>query len=106
MNITKLKQPIKKAVVYLEPEEFRSTWLGNKAVYRTRMAMKTGGELIILAPGVNKFGEDKENKCYKLLNFTDKKGDVADPYWTGNFNATLFDIELGLNGLYEFLEKE
>jgi hypothetical protein len=32
MNITKLKKPIKKAVVYLEPEEFRSTWLGNKAV--------------------------------------------------------------------------
>ena len=52
------------------------------------------------------FGEDKENKCYKLLNFTDKKGDVADPYWTGDFNATLFDIELGLNGLYDFLEKE
>lgn len=61
MNITKLKHPIKKAVVYLEPEEFRSTWLGNKAVYRTRMAMKTGGELIVLAPAVNKFGEDKEN---------------------------------------------
>ena len=52
------------------------------------------------------FGEDKENKCYKLLNFTDKKGDVADPYWTGDFNATLYDIELGLNGLYDFLEKE
>ena len=62
MNITKLKHPIKKAVVYLEPEEFRSTWLGNKAVYRTRMAMKTGGELIVLAPAVNKFGEDKENR--------------------------------------------
>ncbi|MBO5290717.1 MAG: DUF2088 domain-containing protein [Clostridia bacterium] len=61
MNITKLKHPIKKAVVYLEPEEFRSTWLGNKAVYRTRMAMKTGGELIVLTPAVNKFGEDKEN---------------------------------------------
>ena len=52
------------------------------------------------------FGEDKENKCYKLLNFTDKKGDVADPYWTGDFNATLYDVELGLNGLYDFLEKE
>jgi nickel-dependent lactate racemase len=61
VNITKLNAPIKKTVVYLEPKEFRSTWLGNKAVYRTRMAMKTGGELIVLAPGVNKFGEDKEN---------------------------------------------
>lgn len=61
MNITRLFKPIKKAVVYLDPREFRSTWLGNKAVYRTRMAMAKGGELIILAPGVKKFGEDKEN---------------------------------------------
>ncbi len=52
------------------------------------------------------FGDDKKNKCYKLLWFTDKKGDVADPYWTGDFNATLYDVELGLNGLYDFLEKE
>jgi hypothetical protein len=37
-----------------------STWLGNKAVYRTRMAMADGGELIILAPGVKEFGEDHE----------------------------------------------
>ena len=52
------------------------------------------------------FNEDNENKCKKLLDFTDKKGDVADPYWTGDFNATLFDIEEGLTGLYEFLEKK
>ena len=49
---------IKKCVVYLDPSEFRSTWLGNKSVYRTRMAMADGGELIVLAPGVDKFGED------------------------------------------------
>ena len=61
MNMTKLRHPIKKAVVYLDPREFRSTWLGNKAVYRTRMAMAEGGELIILAPNVRKFGEDEEN---------------------------------------------
>ncbi len=61
MNMTKLRRPIKKAVVYLDPREFRSTWLGNKAVYRTRMAMENGGELIILAPTVKKFGEDNEN---------------------------------------------
>ena len=60
-NITKLRKSIKKAVVFLDPREFRSTWLGNKAVYRTRMAMEDGGELIILAPGVKKFGEDSEN---------------------------------------------
>lgn len=61
MNMTRLSKPIKKAVVFLDPREFRSTWLGNKAVYRTRMAMASGGELIVLAPGVKKFGEDDEN---------------------------------------------
>lgn len=57
-NLTWMDKPIKKAVVYLDPREFKSTWLGNKAIYRTRMAMADGGELIILAPGVRKFGED------------------------------------------------
>lgn len=51
-------EPLKKCVVYLLPTEFRTTWLGNKAVYRTRMAMADGGELIILAPGIERFGED------------------------------------------------
>jgi hypothetical protein len=49
---------MRKAVVYLDPHEFHSTWLGNKAIYRTRMAMADGGELIILAPDVSEFGED------------------------------------------------
>ncbi len=52
------------------------------------------------------FGVDKENKCYKLLDFTDFPRDVADPYWTGNFNETLFDVEQGVNALYEFLENK
>lgn len=60
-NMTKLEAPVKKCVVYLDPREFRSTWLGNKAVYRTRMAMAEGGELIVLASNVKKFGEDEEN---------------------------------------------
>jgi nickel-dependent lactate racemase len=58
VNVTLLPEPISKAVVYLDPDEFHSTWLGNKAIYRTRMAMADGGELIILAPGVGAFGED------------------------------------------------
>ena len=57
-NIDLLDEPIRKAVVYLDPGEFRSTWLGNKAIYRTRMAMADGGELLILAPGLESFGED------------------------------------------------
>ena len=61
VNLTHMEQPLEKVVVYLDPREFKSTWLGNKAIYRTRMAIKTGGDLIILAPGVKKFGEDAEN---------------------------------------------
>jgi nickel-dependent lactate racemase len=57
-NITLLDKPIRKAVVYLDPEEFHSTWLGNKAIYRTRMALADGADLIVLAPGVKQFGED------------------------------------------------
>jgi hypothetical protein len=58
VNFEMLDEPIKKAVVYLDPEEFHSTWLGNKAIYRTRMALADGAELIVLAPGVKEFGED------------------------------------------------
>ncbi|GAF04974.1 lactate racemase domain-containing protein [Saccharicrinis fermentans] len=60
VNFTMLDQPIKKAVVYLDPSEFKSTWLGNKSIYRTRMAMADHGELIVMAPGLKEFGEDKE----------------------------------------------
>ena len=59
-NLTLVDEPMKKVVVYLNVEEFKSTWLGNKSVYRTRMAIADGGELIVLAPGVETFGEDGE----------------------------------------------
>ncbi|MDR3020866.1 MAG: lactate racemase domain-containing protein [Treponema sp.] len=58
INVNQLKKSVNKAVVYLEPEEYRTTWLGNKAVYRTRMAIADGGELVILAPALERFGED------------------------------------------------
>jgi hypothetical protein len=60
VNFIKLAAPLKKVVVYLDPSEFKSTWLGNKSIYRTRMAIDDGGELIVLAPGLKEFGEDKE----------------------------------------------
>ena len=49
-------------VVYLDPLEYKSTWLGNKAIYRTRMAIADAGELIVLAPGVRTFGEDADHR--------------------------------------------
>lgn len=58
VNFELMDKPINKAVVYLDPAEYHSTWLGNKAVYRTRMALADDGELIVLAPGVREFGED------------------------------------------------
>ncbi len=60
VNFEMIKQPLKKVVVYLDPTEFKSTWLGNKAIYRTRMALADKGELIVLAPAVKEFGEDKQ----------------------------------------------
>ena len=58
VNFEMLDEPLRKAVVYLDPQEFQSTWLGNKAIYRTRMALADDAELIVLAPGVHTFGED------------------------------------------------
>ena len=60
-NLIYLEKPVQTCVVWLDEREFHSTWLGNKAIYRTRMAMADGGKLIILAPGVKMFGEDPEN---------------------------------------------
>ena len=60
-NLQLLDKPLKTVVVYLDPEEFKSTWLGNKSVYRTRMAIADDGDLIVLAPGLKEFGEDPEN---------------------------------------------
>ena len=58
-NFDLLDKPLRKVVVYLDPSHFKSTWLGNKAIYRTRMAIADRGELIVIAPGVKQFGEDQ-----------------------------------------------
>lgn len=59
-NITYLEKPVQKVVTYLDEEEFKTTWLGDKAIYRTRPIIRDGGELIILAPGIRQFGDDAE----------------------------------------------
>ena len=60
VNFEMVEKPLKKVVVWLDPTEFKSTWLGNKSIYRTRMAIADGGELIVIAPALKEFGEDKE----------------------------------------------
>jgi nickel-dependent lactate racemase len=88
VNFEMLDKPLKKVVVYLDPSEFKSTWLGNKSIYRTRMALDDAGELIVLAPGLKEFGEDKEiDKLIRkygylttpeILDLTDKNDDLKN----------------------------
>lgn len=92
VNLDLLDKPIKKCVCYLTPKEFSSTWLGNKAVYRTRMAIADAGELIILAPGIKEFGEDHGND--RLIRRYGYKGTPAtleavrnDPELAGSLGA-------------------
>jgi nickel-dependent lactate racemase len=61
VNFRMLDKEMKKVVVYLDPEEFKTTWVGNKSIYRTRMAIADGGQLIVIAPGLHQFGEDPAN---------------------------------------------
>jgi nickel-dependent lactate racemase len=59
-NITVFDEPLAKVVCVMQGDEFFSTWVANKAVYRTRMALADGGELVIIAPGLKRFGEQPE----------------------------------------------
>jgi nickel-dependent lactate racemase len=59
-NITTFDRPVRKVVAVMQADEFRSTWVANKAVYRTRMALADGGELLVIAPGLERFGEQPE----------------------------------------------
>jgi nickel-dependent lactate racemase len=87
VNFVMLEKPVRKCVVYLDPGEFRSTWLGNKSIYRTRMALADDAELIVLAPGIQEFGEDKEidrlirkygySNTEKILELTEKNEDLS-----------------------------
>lgn len=60
LNITYVEKPVKKVVAYLDEHELKTTWVGNKGIYRTRKIIADGGELILLAPGVRSFGENEE----------------------------------------------
>jgi nickel-dependent lactate racemase len=58
-NVTVVEKPITKAVAVMQADEFHSTWVANKAVYRTRMALADGADLLIIAPGLQRFGEQE-----------------------------------------------
>ena len=50
-------------------------------------------------------GGDRDNKIYKLLDFTSTQGDIADPWYTGNFEITYRDVVEGCDALLKFLLK-
>ncbi len=91
-NFQRMDREIEKAVVFLDPHEFRSTWLGNKSVYRTRMALADGAELIVLAPGVHEFGEDAAiDKLIRRFGYCGTPAALAaaasDPELAANLSA-------------------
>ena len=89
-NVCFVERPIDRAVVWLDPGEFRSTWLGNKAVYRTRMAMADGGELIVLAPGVERFGEDPQiDALIRRYGYRGREAILAQARERGDLRANL-----------------
>jgi len=77
-NIITVERPIHTCVTWLDKHEFHSAWLGNKAVYRTRMAMADGGRLVIMAPGVKNFGEDPEiDRLIRKYGYTGRESILA-----------------------------
>jgi hypothetical protein len=92
VNFKMMDREIRKAVVFLDPHEFKSTWLGNKSIYRTRMALADDAELIVLAPGVREFGEDSAiDALIRKYGYcgTPRTLDAAkeDPQLAGNLSA-------------------
>ena len=89
MNINYVERPAGKVVAYLEPEEYRSTWVGNKAIYRTRMIVADGGELVVLAPGVRTFGENAEvDRAIRAHGYTGTRH-ILNLYRQGAFENLL-----------------
>jgi nickel-dependent lactate racemase len=93
VNLDLLERAPKKVVVYLDPLEYKSTWLGNKAIYRTRMAIADAGELIVLAPGVRCFGEDATiDRLIRQFGYRGTPATLAkvrsEPELAGNLSAS------------------
>lgn len=105
VNFIVTESPLEKVVVYLDPSEYKSTWLGNKSIYRTRMAMADNGELIVLAPGLRVFGEDSE--IDRLIRKYGYRGTLCtldavknDPDLSGNLSAAAHLIHGSTEGRF------
>lgn len=105
LNLTRVDRPLTRCVVYLDPREFTSTWLGNKAIYRTRKAMADDGELIVLAPAVDTFGEDREiDRLIRQHGYRGTPATLAaleaDPSLAGNLSAAAHLIHGSTEGRF------
>jgi len=108
VNFQLLNKDPYKVVVYLDPEEFHSTWLGNKSIYRTRMALPDNAELIVLAPGVRMFGEDEDidrlirkygyRTTPEIMKFLEENEDLA-----GNLSAAAHLIHGSSEGRFKII---
>ena len=106
VNITTVDEPFETCVASLDADEYHSTWLGNKAIYRTRRAMADGGELYVLAPGVTRFGEDEV--VDRLIRRHGYRGTgealaamAADPELAANLAAVAHLIHGSTEGRFE-----
>ncbi|MDR2600276.1 MAG: lactate racemase domain-containing protein [Oscillospiraceae bacterium] len=104
-NIIKLDKPIQTCFVFLDEKECRSTWLGNKAIYRTRMAMANDGHLVVLAPGVEKFGEDEEiDRLIRKYGYVGRENILklckSNPELMGNLSAAAHLIHGSTDGRF------
>lgn len=89
LNICHVERRAKKVVTYLDPQELKTTWVGNKGIYRTRMVVEDGGDLIILAPGVKAFGENEE-----MDQMTRTYGYKGRDYVLDLFNKGVFENKI------------
>ncbi len=106
LNITRVDRPLERAVVWLDPHEFSSTWLGNKSIYRTRKAMADGGELVVLAPEVDTFGEDPTiDRLIRRHGYRGTPATLAaledDPELAGNLSAAAHLIHGSTEGRFD-----
>ena len=106
VNFVMIDREIKKAVVYLDPHEFKSTWLGNKSIYRTRMALADDAELIVLAPAVHEFGEDPTiDRLIRRYGYYGTPGTLEwvkqDPELAGNLSAAAHLIHGSSEGRFQ-----
>lgn len=91
VNITHVEKPVKKCVVWMDPHSYHSTWVTNKAFYRTMKMVQEGGEIIVIAPGLHVFGEnDLADQAIRKYGYRPREEMLelykSDPLLSGNMS--------------------